>query len=83
MMSLQPNGHSARIAGKEVPRRPWLFAQRQSRGRLRPLGGPNLIDRTVSRRLSVRLWARLAKWTERQLCAAYDRLVDYESDWRS
>lgn len=63
-----------------MPRRPRLFAQRQSRGMaVTSLEGNDVIHSTARLRLIIRAWSWLSNWSERHLVAAYDRLVDAES----
>jgi hypothetical protein len=43
----------------------------------------DMTQRTYFQRLRIRTWTFLSNWTERRLVAAYDQLVDRESDWSS
>lgn len=78
--SPSPNVHSDRIRGEEVPRR----LVEESRGvAATSLEGNDVPHSTARLRFVVRMWMFMARWTERRLVAAYDRLVDHESDWSS
>ena len=68
------NMPSVEWSAKKCPR-----AAQTAEGVADPVKGDDVFHSTYRRRLAVRAWLRLQRWTERRLCGAYDRLVDAEA----